>query len=151
MTTPTTAAGTDPRSYVLPAAVTSNIPATPGPEERGIFAAARGLLLEAATLLGGRPTRLHLQDNRGTYADGHVDITVYATITLPSDPHQPGRPAGAVLLTLTWGIGGSRQDRSSWTLTLDRRTGGQVEHRHLGSADTRLPAPADLALLIPDA
>jgi hypothetical protein len=149
MTTPTPARGTDLRSYVLPAAVTSNIPATPGPEERGIFAAARGLLLEAATLLGGRPTRLHLQDNRGTYADGHVDITVYATITLPTD--RPDRPAGTVLLTLNWGIGGTRQNRSSWTLTLDRRTGGQVEHRHLGSADTRLPAPADLALLIPDA
>ena len=150
MDTPTpTGTRTDPRSYVLPAAVTSNIPATPGPRERGVFAAARGLLLEAATLLGGQPTRLHLTDNRGTFADGHVDITIYATITHPAGPQQAARK---VLLTLTWGLGGTRPDRTSWTLTLDRYTGHQpVEHRHLGSADTRLPAPADLALLIPDA
>lgn len=135
---------------MLPPTVTSNIPATPGPRERGIFAATRGLLLEAATLLSGEPTRLHQQDNRGTFADGHVDITVYATIALPGD--QPGRPAGTVLLTLTWGLGGTRPDRTSWTLHLDRYTGRElVEHRHLGSADTRLPAPADLALLLADA
>jgi hypothetical protein len=145
MRTPTPTV-TDPRSYVLPATVTSNIPATPGPRERGIFAAARGLLLEAATLLGGQPTRLHLQDNRGTFADGHVDLTIYATIT-PRDYEQD-----KVLLTLVWGIGGTRTDRSSWVLTMDRYTGSKLaEHRHLGSAETRLPAPADLALLIPDA
>ncbi len=151
MSTPTpTGTRTDPRSYALPAGVTSNIPATPGPRERGVFAAARGLLLEAATLLGGQPSRLHVTDNRGTFADGHVDITIYATITL--HPGQPGQPAGKVLLTLTWGLGGTRPDRISWTLTLDRYTGHQlIDHRHLGSADTRLPAPADLALLIPDA
>ena len=141
--TPTVTSVTDPRSYVLPAGVTSNIPATCGPRERGIFAAARGLLVEAATLLDGRPTRLHLQDNRGTFADGHVDITIYATIE---------GEQGKVLLTLVWGIGGARRDRSNWVLTMDRYTGTTlVEHRHLGSAETRLPAPADLALLIPDA
>ena len=147
MSTPTpTGIRTDPRSHVLPAGVTSNIPATPGPRERGVFAAARGLLLEAATLLGGQPTRLHMTDNRGTFADGHVDITIYATITLPGGPQQPVRK---VLLTLIWGLGGGR---TGWTLTMDRYTGRQlVDHRHLGSADTRLPAPADLALLIPDA
>lgn len=135
---------TDPRSYVLPPGVTSNIPATCGPRERGIFAAARGLLLEAATLLDGQPTRLHLQDNRGTFADGHVDITIHATITLTEQDK--------VLLTCVWGIGGTRTDRNNWVLTMDRYTGTQlVSHRHLGSADTRLPTPADLALLIPDA
>ena len=144
MSTPTPTV-TDPRSYVLPAGVTSNIPAAPGPRERGIFAAARGLLLRSRHPLDGQPTRLHLQDNRGTFADGHVDITIHATITFEGEQDK-------VLLTLVWGIGGTRIDRFSWVLTMDRYAGCElVEHRHLGSADTRLPAPADLALLIPDA
>ena len=141
-----TAPGTDPRSYVLPATVTSNIPAAPGPHERGVFAAARGLLLEAATALGGHPTRLHMQDNRGTYADGHVEITIYATITRTPQPDQPDPVTK--LLTLTWGLGGGR---TTWTLTADRYTGPQgrrlLNHQHLGSADSQLPAPADLARL----
>ena len=140
MTTPTTASGTDPRSYVLPAGVTSNIPTTCGPRERGVFAAARGLLLEAATLLDGRPVRLHLQDNRGTFADGHVEVTVYAAVEVPT---------GKVLLTLVWGLGAGR---TAWVLTEDHYAGRELTgHRHLGSADGRLPAPADLALLIADA
>jgi hypothetical protein len=134
---------------VLPATVTSNIPAATGPSERGVFAAARGLLLEAADLLGGRPARLHLQDNRGTFSDGHVDITVYATAELdPTD----GQPARRALLTLLWGLGGSRPERNGWTLTMDRYAGHElIDHRHLGSADGRLPAPPELALLIADA
>jgi hypothetical protein len=146
--TPTTTTGTDPRAYTLPATVTSNIPHTARPTERGIFAAARGLLLETATLLDGHPTRLLVRDDRGTHADRQVTITIYATITL--DPATT-QPADTVLLTLTWTLGGHRTDRHGWTLTLDHRTGLDISHRHVASADGRLPLPADLALLAADA
>ena len=129
--TPTTASDTDPRAYTLPATVTSNIPRTARAGERGIFAAARGLLLETATLLHGHPTRLLVRDDRGTHADRQVTITAYATITL----HGPKQPAATVLLTLTWTLGGHRTDRHGWTLTLDHRTGQHVTHRHIASAD----------------
>src|SRR5215207_9163773 len=100
----TTTSGTDPRAYRLPAGVTSNIPHTARPTERGIFAAARGLLLDTATLLDGQPTRLLVRDDRGTHADRQVTITIYATITLD----RPGQPDATVLLTLTWTLGGRR-------------------------------------------
>jgi hypothetical protein len=138
----TTATTTDPRAYTLPTTVTSNIPHTGRPTERGIFAAARGLLLETATLLDGQPTRLLVCDDRGTHADGQVTVTIYATITLPA----PGQ-AATVLLTLTWTLGGHRTDRHGWTLTLDHHTPGHpATHRHIASADGPLPTPADLAL-----
>jgi hypothetical protein len=129
--------GTDPRSYVLPATVTSNIPAHPGPTERGIFAAARGLLLETTTALHGDPIRLHMLDNRGTNPDRHVDITLYATLAID--------PADRLVLTLHWAIGGPEAVRG-WTLTADRTDPDSVTtHLHVASADGRLPAPADLA------
>jgi hypothetical protein len=56
MTASRTTTGTEPRTYVLPAGVTSNIPAHPGPAERGIFAAASGLLLETATACTATPS-----------------------------------------------------------------------------------------------
>ena len=149
-----TATHTDPGSYVLPPTVTSNIPAAAGPRERGIFANARGLLLESATLLGGRPVRLHLQDNRGTYVDGQVTLTAYATIALDPAPGTVA-PVGRVLLTLTWDLGGRRAERRGWALTMDRyrdaEGGRPVDTRHVGSADGKLPHPEELALLVAEA
>lgn len=137
MTTTTATPGTDPRTYILPATVTSNIPAHPGPAERGIFAAARGLLLETATALHGDPIRLHMLDNRGTNPDRHVDITLYATLDID--------PADRLVLTLHWAIGGPTAARG-WTLTSDHHTPDRdTLHRHIASADGPLPAPADLA------
>jgi hypothetical protein len=137
MTTSPAGPGTDPRTYVLPPAVTSNIPAHPGPAERGIFAAARGLLLETATALHGDPLRLHMTDNRGTNPDRHVDITLYATLAID--------PADKLVLTLHWAIGGPEAVRG-WTLTADRTDpDSRTTHRHIASADGPLPAPTDLA------
>ena len=135
--------GTDPRHYVLPATVTSNIPAHPGPAERGIFAAARGLLLETAATLYGDPIRLHMTDNRGTNPDRHVDITLYATLAID--------PADRLVLTLHWAIGGPAAARG-WTLTADRTDpDSRTTHLHVASADGRLPAPADLAARVASA
>jgi hypothetical protein len=137
MTTAATTTSTDNRRYVLPATVVSNIPAIPGPRERGIFAAARGLLVETATALHGDPIRLHMQDNRGTNPDRHVDITLYATLAID--------PADKLLLTLHWAIGGPAAVRG-WTLTADRTDPDSVTTQvHIASADGPLPAPADLA------
>jgi hypothetical protein len=136
MTTVATTTSTDSRRYVLPATVASNIPGTPGPAERGIFAAARGLLLETAAALHGDPKRLHMLDNRGTNPDGHVDITLYATLHID--------PADKLVLTMHWAIGGPEAVRG-WTLTADRTDPDRVTPLHVASADGRLPAPAELA------
>lgn len=149
-----TATHTDPSAYVLPATLTSNIPAGAGPGERGVFANARGLLLETAALLGGRPTRLHLKDNRGTYVDGQVTLTSYATIAL-DPPAGSDTPVRRILLTLTWDLGGTRPERRGWALRMDRyrdaEGGRPVDTRHVGSADGTLPHPEDLALLVAQA
>ncbi len=66
---------------------------------------------------------------------GYVDITPYATSTLP---------AGRIVLNLHWGIGGPAATRG-WTLSADHLHTDEGSTRpHIAFADVRLPASAVL-------
>ena len=69
----------NPRTYALPAGVTSNIRAYPGSAKRGILAAARGLLFETATAY----------DGLSLHPDRVEDLAIVDTAEIPTLQDQP--------------------------------------------------------------
>lgn len=110
MDLPRTIRDTDYRQvFLLPATVDSNIPHHPDEGDYGSWWFARGLLVETARYLKGRPAALRYQEREHDFGC----ITVEVGIAVDTDH-------GQTTASLTY-TSGNREIRDSWTLSVNEQ------------------------------